>query len=322
MSLVSVITATYNSSDFIIETLDSIFNQTWEDIELIITDDNSSDDTVEVCRQWLNANSSRFIRTELITSEVNTGVSGNANRGLMAARGEWIKFIGADDTLLPDCLKDNMNFIVNRSYIRILFSRINVYNQSFIQENYMKTTPFGEITRDSILWHERTAYSQYRMLLITDRIHFSPSVFLHRKTLNQLGGFNEEFKLLEDYPLWLAFTNNGYKLYFMDKVTVNYRQHPGAINNTGRSFLINPNYFRAESFRKAYTYPFLPRLIRVDQRFRYAVAHLFKSDFMNRSNCFTRMMYNSLAIYLNPFRYIIKLKSLFKLGNEIEEFRY
>ena len=85
MSLVSVITATYNSSDFITETLDSIFNQTWEAVELIITDDNSLDDTVEVCRQWLNAKSSRFIRTELITSEVNTGVSGNANRGLMAA---------------------------------------------------------------------------------------------------------------------------------------------------------------------------------------------------------------------------------------------
>ena len=158
MSLVSVITATYNSSDFITETLDSIFNQTWEAIELIITDDNSSDDTVEVCRQWLNAKSNRFRRSELITSEVNTGVSGNANRGLMAARGEWIKFIGADDTLLPDCLKDNMNFLANRAYIRILFSRINIYNQSFIPENYLETISFGEITRDSILWYERTAY--------------------------------------------------------------------------------------------------------------------------------------------------------------------
>jgi len=322
MSLVSLVVVTYNSACFVAEALESVRVQTWNEIELIITDDNSSDYTVEVCRQWLNANSSRFIRTELLTSEVNTGVSGNANRGLKAARGEWIKFIGADDTLLPDCLKDNMNFLAGHAYIRILFSRINIYNQSFISENFLKTTPFGEITRDSILWHERTANSQYRMLLITDRIHFTPSAFLHRNTLNQLGGFNERFRLLEDYPLWLALTSNGYKLYFMDKVTVNYRQHPGAINNTGRSFLINPNYFRVESFRKAYTYPFLPRLIRADQRFRYAIAHLFKSDFMNRSNCFTRMMYNSLTIYLNPFLYIIKLKSLFKLGNEIEEFRY
>jgi len=75
MSLVSLVVVTYNSACFVAEALESVRVQTWNEIELIITDDNSSDDTVEVCRQWLNANSSRFIRTELLTSEVNTGVS-------------------------------------------------------------------------------------------------------------------------------------------------------------------------------------------------------------------------------------------------------
>lgn len=322
MSLISVITATYNSSDFITETLDSIFNQTWENIELIITDDNSSDDTVEVCRQWLKTNGPRFRKTELLTTSLNTGVSANANRGLRAASGEWVKFIGSDDTLLPDCLTDNMRFIANHPHIRILFSSINIYNESFTPVNYLETTPFGEITPDSILWCERSAESQYRMLLVTDRIHFSPSVFLHRETLILIGGFDESFRLLEDYPLWLTFTRSGYRLFFMDRVTVNYRRHSRAINNNGKSFLINPNYFRSESFRRIYTYPFLPRLVRSEQRFRWIVAQLFRADFMNRSNGLTRSLYDFLAIYLNPFRFIIKLRSLLKRDILSNEFGY
>jgi len=322
MPLISVITATYNSSGFISETLDSIFNQTWEDIELIITDDKSSDDTVDVCRRWLNNNRGRFRRADLLTSDVNTGVSANANRGLKAASGEWVKFIGSDDTLLPDCLTANMQFIVDNPHIRILFSRINIYNQSFIPENYLETTPHGDISPDSILWPERLAESQYRMLLAADRIHFSPSVFLHRETLILMGGFDERFRLLEDYPLWLTLTRNGYKLFFMDKVTVNYRRHSGAINNTGKSFLINPNYFRSEAFRRIYTYPFLPRLVRSEQQYRWIVAQLFRCNLFNRSNRFTRRLYDLLAIYLNPFRYFIKLKSVLKRDNVSDEFGY
>ncbi len=52
----------------------------------------------------------------------------------------------------------------------------------------------------------------------------------------------------------------GYKLNFMNNVTVNYRVHPNAINNTGITYLINPNYFRSQQFRQIYTYPFLPSM--------------------------------------------------------------
>lgn len=110
MSLVSVIISTYNSAAFIIETLESILHQSWKEIELIITDDASTDDTVTICRHWLEVNSGRFTGVQVITSEVNTGVSANANRGLRAAKGEWVKFIGSDDTLLPGCIEDNMHF--------------------------------------------------------------------------------------------------------------------------------------------------------------------------------------------------------------------
>lgn len=99
MTLVSVIISTYNSSRFIVETLESILNQKWPDVELIITDDSSTDNTIDICRQWVSDNSERFCNCRIITSEINTGVSANANRGLLSASGVWVKFLGSDDTL-------------------------------------------------------------------------------------------------------------------------------------------------------------------------------------------------------------------------------
>lgn len=320
MSLISVITATYNSSGFIAETLDSIYNQRWPNIELIITDDNSADNTIDICHRWLENHSNRFSKTLVLTSHINTGVSANANRGLRVASGEWVKFIGSDDTLLPDCLTENMQFITDNPLINILFSRINIYNETLLPNNFIETTPSDTITPESILWPERSAESQYRMLLVSDRIHFTPSVFIHRDLLLSIGGFDERFKLLEDYPLWLKITKNGNRLFFMDKVTVNYRRHSRAINNNSRAFVVNPNYFRAEAFRRQYTYPFLPPLVRSEQRFKWVVTQVFRIELLNNSNRFTCVLFDILSVYLNPFRYLISLRRILGRGTGGDEF--
>lgn len=110
-----------------------------------------------------------------------------------------------------------------------------------MHENFLVINPDGHIQPNSILWPERTAESQYEMLLVSDRIDFSPFVFINRDTILSLGGFDERFRLLEDYPLYLNLTKNGYELYFMYMVTVNYLQYRRGINNTGRTFIINLN---------------------------------------------------------------------------------
>jgi len=319
MSLVSVITPTYNSSAFIIETLESIFYQHWEDIELIITDDHSSDDTVKICRGWLNNHSSRFIRTELLTTNINTGVSGNANRGLRKASGEWIKYIGSDDALMPDCLYSNMDYIARNPEVKVLFSRIDIYHEVFMPDNYIMTTPDGELTSESILWSQRTAESQYRMLLLSDRIHFSPSVFINRDVLISIGGFDERFELLEDYPLWLNLTKNGIKLHFMDNVTVKYRRHGNALNNTGESYLVDPNFLKQESFRRTYTYPHLPLIIRINQQYKWHLSQWYLWFLSKRNNHLNRAIIKILTVYFNPLTYVIWLKAhLLRRSDDIE----
>jgi glycosyltransferase involved in cell wall biosynthesis len=322
MPVVSVIVATFNSSSYIVEALESVSKQSWNELELIITDDCSEDYTVEVCRDWLNSNSKRFARSEILTFERNTGISANANRGLLASKGDWIKFLGADDTLKPDCVSSNMEWIKMHPEINALFSRIEVYRDTFESGNLIETTPSIPYNSAGLLASGRSASSQYKMLLLSDRVHFTPSAFLNRTTLLSVGGFDERFKLLEDYPMWLNLTKNGYKLYFMDKVTVNYRKHSKAINNINVPYLVNPNYFRAEAFRRVYTYPVLPLDIELEQRFIWFASSIFRLKCLNRNGKFNRALLNVTTIFINPFRLFIKIRKWFNKNLKNDEFYF
>lgn len=318
--LVSVIVVAYNSSDYITETLESISGQTWDALELIITDDCSKDDTVEICNKWLNNNRQRFTSTKIITSEKNTGVTANANRGLYAVGGEWIKLLGADDTLYPDCITANMIWISAHNDVKALFSQIEIYKNTFDPENLLKTIPEIPLNKKDILATGRSAASQYKMLLVCDRLNFSPSVFLCRETLLSLGGLDERFAMLEDYPLWLNFTKSGHRLNFMDKVTVRYRQHSAAINNTGIDYLVNPNYFKTENFRRVYTYPYLPADVRLYQRFTWCASQIFRNPRLNRNKRLNKIFHDIMTVYINPFKYFIWLKK--RLCRNIKNYEF
>ena len=110
LPLVSVVVITYNSSKYVIETLDSIYNQTYEQLELIISDDCSKDDTIPKCEEWLAKNQERFYNAQIITTSINTGIPANCNRGFEKAQGEWIKYIAGDDCLYPYAIEKYIKY--------------------------------------------------------------------------------------------------------------------------------------------------------------------------------------------------------------------
>ena len=123
--LVSICVVTYNSGKVIGETLDSIVEQTYQNIELIISDDSSKDDTMLVVKNWLEKNKARFVRTALLETDSNTGVTANCNRACKAARGEFVKLIG-DDILLPEYVSEFVAYFREHTETQILFSRVQL----------------------------------------------------------------------------------------------------------------------------------------------------------------------------------------------------
>ena len=102
---ISIIVLTYNSENYVLGTLESAYRQDFDgDIELIVSDDASSDGTVRLCEDWLKKHEDRFIDTILMTSPENTGVTANIDRACRRATGEWLKVIAGDDVLMDDCI--------------------------------------------------------------------------------------------------------------------------------------------------------------------------------------------------------------------------
>jgi alpha-1,3-rhamnosyltransferase len=128
--LVSIIVVTYNSSEYVIETLESAKKQSYRNIELIITDDCSPDNTVEICRDWIEQNKERFVNAELISVEKNTGIAANCNRGIAKTKGEWIKLIAGDDLLCESCINDNLKFTNQHPNAKFITSKMQNINEN------------------------------------------------------------------------------------------------------------------------------------------------------------------------------------------------
>ena len=226
--LVSCTVVSYNSAKTIIETLESIKAQTYQDIELIISDDCSKDNTVEICREWIKKNNNRFARVELITSSHNTGVSGNGNRALAACSGVWQKSIAADDKLLPNCIEDFMDYVSKHPDTNWVSSYMRSYNDTFEEGNCVKSKIV-----DDLSFFELSAKEQLLRLAKRNLIN-APSLFF-RTSFKKSIRYNEKYGF-EDWPFYIDALEKGYKCFFMPKETVCYRIQTSLSNAKGKLF--------------------------------------------------------------------------------------
>lgn len=98
---VSLCVPVYNGARYLHECLDSILSQNFKDLEILVVDDGSTDDSLAISSRYANQDS----RVRLFRNASNLGLVGNWNRSVRLAQGEWIKFLFQDDLLAPDCLK-------------------------------------------------------------------------------------------------------------------------------------------------------------------------------------------------------------------------
>ncbi len=228
--LVSIVVITYNSSKYLLETLESAKAQSYQNIELIISDDCSKDDTIEVCRNWLENNENCFINTKLIEVKKNTGIPSNLNRGVKASKGKWIKLIAGDDILLPNCINNYINYVTskNSDFVFGLPAIISEDKVSGHNEKWEKKY------LDNDWFFALEAKQQFLYLLIRNFPVNPPTLFFNKATFVKLNYCDEEY-LCEDTPLYLKATFNGYKLHLLKSKTIIYRMH----NNSSSLNLTN-----------------------------------------------------------------------------------
>lgn len=253
-ALVSIIVVTYNSSMTVIETLDSIKKQEYRNLELIISDDCSQDTTVPDCQKWLNEHKERFVNAILVTSPINTGVSANCNRGFRKAKGEWLKCIAGDDLLFPNCIAEFVNTYKGKA--GIVVGRCQKFYVSETGEKH-----YSEQIEPSCEEMERfdkeTVQKHYRRMLIFGNYVFASAVFIKRNKWNEVGEFDERYKMLEDYPYWIRCLSLGHKMDFIALPVAYYRYDFGSLTSSADKFY-NINYWECfNKYKREVIYPLI-----------------------------------------------------------------
>lgn len=292
--LVSIIVVTYNSSNYVLETLESVKLQTYQNIELIITDDSSQDNTIEICKNWLIENKERFIRTELITSEKNLGISSNCNRGVKSSSGEWVKFIGGDDILLDSNIEDNVGFANNFEKCYVITSKSTIFYTSNNKVFYSNTIP-SEI-KNKFYNLDSNAKDQFEILKYGNKVN-APTSFFSRVIFQEITQFDEEFKLIEDYPMWLNLTKSGIKIFFLDKVTVNYRLHDSNIYQNSNNYLYNKFYFDLTRIRLKYCQNYYSISYIILLKYEYFIRKILKLISLDKPNIYCKIIDRILTFY-------------------------
>jgi len=222
--LVSIIIITYNSSKWVLETLNSALVQTYQNTEIIITDDCSTDDTVAVCKKWIEKHSTLKKVIRLVEAKKNTGTTGNHQRGFDVACGEWVKCIAGDDILAPTAIESYVEYINTHTDVRHLRACAVHFTGDFKDADLTRHDKISQF-----MYHDGvTARDQFKVITKTF-FGSGPTYFYKAEALREIGGYDERFPMQEDYPMFIKMIGKGYKMMYMDKVTVYKRVVPTSI---------------------------------------------------------------------------------------------
>lgn len=226
--LVSVIVATYNCAKYIEQTLNSVLAQTYSELELIVVDDKSSDDTNRIVTHWLSSNKSRFVNVVHVESPCNTGVTKNYHRGLLQARGTWVKCLDGDDLLEEHAIERYVRHIAINSDCEILYAGEQLMDlEGNCYQNQYTEIPTG------------SAAKQLDFLL-TNRLAGlrTTTNFFNKDRFLSFGGFDSRYPMYQDGPLFLHFLINNYAIGVIPELTVLKRENPNSLMHTANPVMV------------------------------------------------------------------------------------
>lgn len=210
--LVSVVIPSYNHEQFVKDSIQSVIDQDYENIELIIIDDGSQDDSVLKIQEMMESCKKRFVRFEF-RNRGNKGLCATLNEALEWCEGDYFCPLASDDIALAHKTRYLVNKIYNSDY-SVVFGQIQSIGNATKIEKVIEEVEhvFGEI-------------------LMQENIPSAPAALLKTKAIREIGGYNEDVKL-EDWYMWLKLTDDSKKLISFNEVVCLYRKHE---NNTTKN---------------------------------------------------------------------------------------
>jgi len=193
--LVTVICLCYNQEAYVIECLNSVINQSYSNIELIIVDDFSTDNSKKTIRTWLQNNP----EIQFIANEINLGITKSFNNALEFAKGKYIIDLAADDVLLPNCVKTQVNTFKNSSFknLGVVYGNAELISESGSFDSY-----YFPVNDQKKVIKKRITGDIYKNVISDFNSMCSVSAMIKKSVLEHLGGYDESLDY-EDLDFWI-----------------------------------------------------------------------------------------------------------------------
>jgi glycosyltransferase involved in cell wall biosynthesis len=250
--LVTIGIPIYNTGKYVAETLDSIKNQTYKNIELIVVNDGSTDDSAEQVEWWSKQNSYPI---KFINNGKNIGLTKTCNIILDNANGKYLQKVDADDILLENKIERHVNILESSGeQVAAVFSYVELIdeNGAFLYQDY----------NERIGRSKESSGDFYYDLLELNFIP-NPSVVSRTKILREVGGYDSTL-LYEDWDMWLRLAKS-YKIYYDPEVTCYYRIHKESMMADPQKLVLRNStnyatYIKNLGINKRYDHKILKRL--------------------------------------------------------------
>ncbi|MBQ8822687.1 MAG: glycosyltransferase family 2 protein [Lachnospiraceae bacterium] len=211
MEKVSVIIPTYNRASTLLRAVNSVLQQSYSDIEVIIVDDGSTDNTAEIIRDI------RDERVKYIKMEQNGGASVARNEGVKVAEGDIIAFQDSDDAWKRDKLEKQICYLKAHPEFSMVYCAYNMHGR---ESSYIVPTELaleGDLEGDIFPW-----------LLMRNSVG-TPTMVMYKECFADIGGFDSTLKALEDWDMAIRFAEK-YMIGFVDEALMDVYCSEGRIS--------------------------------------------------------------------------------------------
>jgi glycosyltransferase involved in cell wall biosynthesis len=250
---VSVVIPTYKHRDYILETLDSVFRQTYTEYEVIVVNDGSPDDTADVLRPLVEAGRIRYVE------QPNGGQGAARNRGIAAARGEFVALLDDDDLWPPDKLEWQVAALRERpSAVLVYGLHDHLQPDGSLRPAPPKDHPAGSV-------HRRFLEGCWLLSL--------GQALIRAAALRRIGGFDPRIWGSDDWDLYIRLALEG-EFHFEERVALHYRVHATNASHSSATKHAR-NHFKVMRKHSGWN----PSLVRTQLRLGalYFVPHLFQA---------------------------------------------
>ncbi len=271
--LVSIICLAFNHEKFVVETLNSVVEQNYQPIELIIVDDCSTDNTKLVINNWLLSHP----EIQFIVNEVNRGNTKSFNNALKFAKGEYIIDLAADDLIVPNGIELQINAFQNSKYqnLGVVYGNAEIINEDGSFNSY-----YFPVDADGKVISKRVTGNIYSSVLSTGDSICSVSALFKKSVFDFLEGYDETLDY-EDLDSWIRASRE-YEFDFIDEVLVKKR----TVTNS-----LGSNFYKKKHRINVSTYKILKKALKLNcskiedlalqKRVHHEIIHSFKYRSLN-----------------------------------------